>query len=150
MFAVLRTQLSSISVSQEQFLNKLGGSTESNYLTFSKQADLAAETDVLESGLKLHWIGSRTAKKVILWFHGGGYAMACNEGHWKWLSALQKTLLSEGKDVGIVVVGYTLAPKGQYPMQLREAAESLQWLMKKYEKGGEDVSCEETSNTTCC
>lgn len=67
--------------------------------------------------------------------------MAYNEGHWKWLSALQKSLLSGEKGVGIVVVGHTLAPKGQYPMQLREAAESLQWLTSRCGKGERDVSC---------
>lgn len=66
--------------------------------------------------------------------------MACNEGHWKWLSTLQRSLSAEGNNVAIVVIGYTLAPAGQFPVQLREAVESLHWITSKYKKEGKDVS----------
>jgi hypothetical protein len=67
-FAALRTQLSNISPGTEQWVN---GTTEAEYLTFAKKQKIQPDTTVLASGLKLHWLGSKTAEKVLVFFHGG-------------------------------------------------------------------------------
>lgn len=135
-FAALRTQLSVVSVATEQFMNP---STESGYLDLAKSKGFQPETTILDSGLKLHWIGSKTAKKVFLYFHGGGYVLSCGPGHYAWLYELQQDL-SKSASVSVVLVGYTLAPHGQYPKQLVEAAESLQWLVETQKYQPSDVS----------
>lgn len=130
-FAALRTNLSITSAATEQWMNP---STEAGYLQLAKEKSFQPETTVLDSGLKLHWIGPKTAKKVLLYFHGGGYVLSCSPGHYNWLFDLQQAL-SKDSSVSVVLVGYTLAPHGQYPKQLQEAADSLQWLLEtqKYE-----------------
>ncbi|WPH02422.1 DNA polymerase alpha-associated DNA helicase A-like protein [Acrodontium crateriforme] len=126
-FAALRTQLSWISVKQEQWLNS---STEKTYLDFAKGQKLEPSTQDIRSGLKMFWLGPRDAKKIIYYLHGGGYAIAASPGHFKWLFDLQNDLAKQsGKSVSVVVLGYTLSPYGQYPIQLREAAEGLQSLL---------------------
>ena len=64
MFAILRAQLGSISPAQEQWLNP---TTESVYLDFTKKAHVEPDVTTLSSGLKVAWIGPKTAQKVILY-----------------------------------------------------------------------------------
>ncbi|KAF2209347.1 hypothetical protein CERZMDRAFT_47242 [Cercospora zeae-maydis SCOH1-5] len=134
-FAALRANLANINIAQEQWLN---ATTESSYLEFAKTASLQPDTDLLPSGLKVHWLGPKSASKTILYFHGGGYVLACTSGHLQWLLGLQ-TELSKSTSVSIVVVAYTLTPQGQYPEQLRQAAESLEWLINSAGKKAHDI-----------
>ncbi|KAK5106895.1 hypothetical protein LTS08_001018 [Lithohypha guttulata] len=126
-FSAVRTNLALISTAQEQWLNK---TTEGAYLEFMKSKSLKPDTDVLNVGLKIHWLGSKNAKKTMLYFHGGGYVLAMSPGHLQFLADIQRDV----GDVGIAIVEYTLAPMGQYPVQLRQAAESLDWLLTKQGK----------------
>lgn len=137
-FAALRKNLSITSAETEQWMNP---STDSGYLQLAKDKSFQPETTILEGGLKLHWIGPKTAKKVLLYFHGGGYVLSCSPGHYGWLFDLQQAL-SEDSNVtlSVVLVAYTLAPHGQYPKQLDEAAESLQWLLETQKYKPSDVS----------
>ena len=66
-FAALRTNLSLISPATEQWMNP---STESTYLEFAKKQNFQPDTTVLGSGLKLHWLGPKSAEKILLYFHG--------------------------------------------------------------------------------
>ena len=66
-FAALRTNLSLMSVGTEQWMNPR---TEATYLDFAKKQGFQPDTDVLASGLKLHWLGNKSADKIILYFHG--------------------------------------------------------------------------------
>lgn len=75
-YAALRTNLTNISPGAEQWVNK---STEAEYLTFAKSKGFQPDTDVLGSGLKVHWLGRKTAEKVLLYFHGGTYPNS-----WSW------------------------------------------------------------------
>ena len=68
----------------------------------------------------------------------GGYSLSCGPGHWEWLSDLQKEL-SNSISFSIVIPAYTLAPKSQYPAQLKQAAETLQSLLEQG-KNSSDVS----------
>jgi hypothetical protein len=67
-FAAVRANLSNISVGTEQWMN---GTTEAEYLKLAKSKGFQPDTSVLGSGLKVHWIGPKTAEKILLFFHGG-------------------------------------------------------------------------------
>lgn len=135
-FAVGRHVLGKMTIPVEKWL---AVPTETVYLKFAKDRSIEPDTTVLESGLKLHWIGDKAADKVVLYFHGGGYVNAASPQHLEWLLELQTELSKKGK-VAIAVVGYTCAPEGQYPVQLREGAESLVWLLGAGGKKPENVS----------
>lgn len=124
-FVAVRTNLSLINTAQEQWANT---TTEANYKAYIKKAGIQSSTDVLGSGLKVHWLGNKNAKKVVLYFHGGGYALSCTAGHLQWLDELRKEL-SGPTDVAVALVEYTLTPHEQYPVQLKQGAEALQWLL---------------------
>jgi hypothetical protein len=134
-YAVLRHLLSNVNVKQEKWLSP---PTETVYLNFARDKNFQPDTDVLPSGVKVHWIGNKSAEKVFLYFHGGGYVNAISPAHLEWLLELS-TDLSKTKRVAVAVVGYTCSPEGQYPLQLQQGTESLLWLMKTHGKKPEDV-----------
>ncbi|EME49895.1 hypothetical protein DOTSEDRAFT_144320 [Dothistroma septosporum NZE10] len=136
LFAALRTQLSSINAAQEQWT--LTTTTEKNYLEFAGKEKLQPQSTVLNSGLRLHWLGPKTSDKVIVFFHGGGYVLPMSDGHFKWLLNLQVEL-SEKTSTSVIIVGYTLAPYGQFPKQLQQAAETLAWLIGKQKRRPRDI-----------
>lgn len=136
-YAVFRHVLARVTITQEKWLTV---PTEKTYLTWAAKKNLQTDTAVLGSGLKVHWIGKPSSEKVFLYFHGGGYVNPITPQHLDWLLELQ-TDLSKTKSVAIAVVGYTCSPEGQYPLQLREGAESLLWLLNAQGKKPEDVGC---------
>lgn len=145
LFAGLRTNLSITSPATEQWLNR---PTESNYLDFARKQAFQPDTDVLSNGLKLFWLGTKSAENIILYCHGGGYSLSCSPGHFAWLFDLQNEL-AKNHSISAVMIGYTLAPHGQYPVQLQQAAESLDFLMQKLEKKPSNVSCNQHSPIPC-
>ncbi|KXT03923.1 hypothetical protein AC578_9250 [Pseudocercospora eumusae] len=129
-FAALRSNLAGVNAAQEQWINA-AQSTDQTYLDIAKKAKFQPDTDILtDSGLKMHWIGPKSADKIILYFHGGGYVMPCNPGQITWIYELQQHL-SKTTNVAVVMVSYTLAPRGQYPLNIKQAAESLGFLLTK-------------------
>ncbi|SMQ46132.1 unnamed protein product [Zymoseptoria tritici ST99CH_3D7] len=134
-FAALRTFLGGVNSAQEHWLNSLQ-ITDQNYLDFAKKQKFEPETSTLESGLKLHWLGPKTASRVLLYFHGGGYAMSCSPGHFQWLFDLQNDI---SKDISIVVPSYAVTPAAQYPTQLKQAAEALHWLIEKQGRSPREI-----------
>jgi len=135
-YAVLRYVLASSTVTQEKWMLP---TTDHAYLTWARAKGLQPDTAVLASGSKLHWIGESSAQKVFLYFHGGGYVRPMSIAHLDWLLELQ-TDLSKTKNVAIAAISYTCAPEGQYPLQLRQGAESLLWLLETQGRKPEDVS----------
>ena len=67
-YAALRTNLSIISVATEQWIT---APSDSTYRDFAKSAKIEPDIETTSSGLKLCWLGPRTASKVLLYFHGG-------------------------------------------------------------------------------
>ena len=135
-YAVFRHVLARVTIPLEKWLTI---PTEETYLTWAAKKNIEADTAVLASGVKVHWIGNPSSEKVFLYFHGGGYVNPITPEHLDWLLELQ-TDLSKTKSVAVAVLGYTCAPEGQYPLQLRQGAESLLWLLSAQGKKPEDVS----------
>lgn len=84
-----------------------------------------------ESPSALLWLGNRkTASKVVLFFHGGGYILPASPAHirWPW-----DAYVAEGKrmgvDVACAVLEYGLAPDVKSPHQLQQALVALQTIL---------------------
>lgn len=95
---------------------------------------LVYDREVLEDGKSsLLWIGDRKqAKKVVLFFHGGGYAAPITTGHLDWCwRAFVLAGIEKGVEVAVAVLEYTLIPEARYPVQLRQAASGLAHLLQK-------------------
>ncbi|PVI02934.1 alpha/beta-hydrolase [Periconia macrospinosa] len=126
-FSMMRTQLGSLNTAQERYLN---GTSTPVYLKYAKDNGFTPESVTLPGGAQAHWIGDSSAKKVILWFHGGGYCLPIGPPHFQYLSSLQSSLASEGTSISILFLAYTLAPEATYPTQLREAISCLRYLIQ--------------------
>lgn len=90
------------------------------------------DVEPLDDGkASLLWLGDRQkAKKVVLFFHGGGYISPMTPGHVEWCwQAYVKAGIEAKVETAVAVLQYTLAPGGKYPTQLRQAANGLSHLL---------------------
>jgi acetyl esterase/lipase len=133
-YAALRRLLGTISVAQEQSTIK---PTTVVFKTVAKELQFTPVIERTAKGLEVCVFGSKSASKTVLFFHGGGYVLGASPGHIKWAHGLQQLL---GNDVNVLLPAYTTAPRGQYPQQLTEAAETLSWLLNDLGRSPGDVS----------
>ncbi|KAF8518499.1 Alpha/Beta hydrolase protein [Hysterangium stoloniferum] len=83
-----------------------------------------------DDGAKLHWVGNRDAKKVILHFHGGGLVMSLSNGHISMINSFRREVKGrKGIDVKCAFLGYTLAPGTRYPGQFRQAVLAVKHVL---------------------
>ncbi|KAL4869786.1 hypothetical protein BDV12DRAFT_184926 [Aspergillus spectabilis] len=104
-------------------------STVQGYQTHAKQHNLAPETVALNHGATGLWIGSKDAKNVVVYYHGGGFALPAVAGHFAFLYSLIEELNRSGHDVAIFMLAYTLSPPAEYPTHLRQAVEALRYIL---------------------
>lgn len=79
-----------------------------------------------------HWIGSPDASNVLIWYHGGGFALPANRGYFKFFAKTLADAKQSNKSLSIFCLSYTLAPHAQYPVQLRQAVEALRHVLKSH------------------
>ncbi|GES59241.1 alpha/beta hydrolase fold protein [Aspergillus terreus] len=120
-------------------LQALAPSTEQAYELFMKSKGLHPETVTLAHGAKGHWIGNPNAKKVIIYYHGGGFALSGSDGHFDFYSGLIESLNANGHDVALFFLSYALTPHAAYPTQLRQAVEALRHILTQTARGPGDV-----------
>ncbi|KAF2011450.1 alpha/beta-hydrolase [Aaosphaeria arxii CBS 175.79] len=137
MFAMVRTQLGNLTLAQDRHLN---ASTTEQYLKSAKDLGFAPESTTLPSGIQGHWIGNKNAKKVILYYHGGGYVVGASAGHFSYLVQIKDLLVAQGVDVGILIPAYDLAPEKTYPNQLRQGVDALRYLIEIEGRSPEDIT----------
>lgn len=77
--------------------------------------------------MKCEWITPENAdtSKVLLFFHGGGYATGSINTHRALVSKL-----AEYAGIKALVIDYRLAPENKYPAPIEDAATAHQWLMQ--------------------
>ncbi|KAI9874226.1 MAG: hypothetical protein M1830_010047, partial [Pleopsidium flavum] len=81
----------------------------------------------------------KTADKVIINFHGGGYCLPASLPHFSVLSDIVDQLNAAGADVAVLFLSYTLAPKASYPHQLSQGVELLRYTLRDLGKKPSDV-----------
>jgi acetyl esterase/lipase len=96
---------------------------------------------VLDGEVPAYWVGSPDAEVVMLYFHGGGYTLACVPAHLEYVHTLVKNLNGNGrsKSFAVLFVGYSLAPEATHPTPLREAAAVLSYLVGERGKSPSDI-----------
>lgn len=95
---------------------------------------LSYDLEPLEDGhSSLLWVGNRRkAKKIVLFFHGGGYVAALLPGHLEWCwRAYVAAGIDMKTEVAVAVLHYTLCPEARYPVQLRQAVSGLAHLLRQ-------------------
>lgn len=83
-------------------------------------------TPVDIGGLYAEWVGAlpKTEAKVILYFHGGGYACGSCKAH----RAITAKFVV-GSRISALLFEYRLAPEHPYPAALEDAIKAYNWLL---------------------
>ncbi|KIW14687.1 hypothetical protein PV08_07471 [Exophiala spinifera] len=109
--------------------DKPSETTGEAYEAFCKKHKIQPEITDLEEGGRALSLGSATAGKTVLWFHGGGYNLAATPAHFAFFWQVIQQAQKEGHDLRVVFLEYELAPHGVYPLQLKQAVASLKYLL---------------------
>ncbi|CAI9627904.1 unnamed protein product [Alternaria burnsii] len=132
--AAFRTHLGNLNLAQDRYL--FGTTSTPIYDQYCSSQKLTPSSITLPSGTQAHWLGDKTAPKILVYLHGGGYVLPCTSGHIVWLHDLQKSL---GPDVSALLLAYDMAPEHPYPTQLRQAVELLRYLTKSEGRNPADI-----------
>lgn len=142
MCAVLRVILSGLYPWQIQLLSPSTRATYKPWIrrkasklpptTASTSADrLTYEvTPLLDDNSSLIWVGNRAqARKVMLFFHGGGYVAPLLPGQLErcWRAYVEAGIAS-GVETAVAVLEYTVCPTATFPKQLQQAVAGLERL----------------------
>ncbi|KAB2570137.1 hypothetical protein DBV05_g11200 [Lasiodiplodia theobromae] len=102
--------------------------TDSVYYQWAKKHKVATAREVLPDGTEAFWIGSKDAKTVLLFFHGGGFNLPALPAHINFAARLVDELnppssssLSSA-NFAVLFLQYDFGPWGHYPRQLAQAA----------------------------
>ncbi|CAH0000095.1 unnamed protein product [Clonostachys byssicola] len=139
--AILKIVLGTLSPRQIQYLSSSTRETYKLWIQKKKAAEtdlgttnvLSYDIEFLESDATLLWVGSRhVAKKIVLFFHGGGYVAPLLPGHLEWC---WRTYVAAGREtdieVAVAILEYQLCPKAKYPDQLRQAVTALSHTLSR-------------------
>ncbi|KIM41818.1 hypothetical protein M413DRAFT_445033 [Hebeloma cylindrosporum] len=103
--------------------------TLAGYLTFMKQEKMEPLVEEIGEDARLLWISRRQTDRVLLYFHGGAFLFSAGPSAPAFWSFIQKNLKSRGQNVDAVMLNYTLVPDAMFPVQLRQAVLSIQYLL---------------------
>ncbi|CAI7581140.1 unnamed protein product [Penicillium discolor] len=126
--AVIRKAIGRRSDRQTQYLMP---PTSASYETAMKKRGLQPETVTLPHDTEGHWIGNKNAKNVIVYYHGGGFAMPAIPAYFDFWLEMLKALNETGQDLAVFFPRYTLTPHATYPTQLRQAVEALRYIINE-------------------
>ncbi|KAJ5188329.1 Alpha/beta hydrolase fold-3 [Penicillium cf. griseofulvum] len=101
------------------------------YGAVMKKRGLEPETVALPHGAEGHWLGNKNAKNVIVYYHGGGFAMPAITAYFDFWLEMLNALNATGHDLAVFFPRYTLTPHATYPTQLRQAVEALRYIINE-------------------
>ncbi|KAJ5338486.1 hypothetical protein N7452_005214 [Penicillium brevicompactum] len=106
-------------------------STIETYNAWVSSHNIAHTVDFLEAddSTRLLWIGPRKAKYVVLFFHGGGYAMPLSKGHLDWMAHVRNEAINAGVELSLLTHNGDLIPENRYPRQMSQGILALEHLL---------------------
>ncbi|CAI7645641.1 unnamed protein product [Penicillium glandicola] len=112
---------------------------QKSYEAHMRQQKATPNIVVLPDGTTAFWLGSPTAKRLIIYFPGGGYCLPALPGHFSYLETLSTDVTQHGESIGILLVAYDLAPQSRWPRQLQQAVLILQYAIQTLGKRPSDI-----------
>ncbi|KAJ7611193.1 Alpha/Beta hydrolase protein [Roridomyces roridus] len=105
------------------------GSTLDVYTKWAGKTKIPVVVDELEDGAKLLWIGEKQLDNVILFVHGGGFAVPPRESSLAFWNHVRREMEKKGVQPGIVMLSYTLWPESTFPTPLKQIQHAVQFLL---------------------
>ncbi|GJJ14097.1 hypothetical protein Clacol_008354 [Clathrus columnatus] len=107
--------------------------------------------DEVKGGAKIHWIGDKTAKKVIFFMHSGGFVLPLNNGHLNLANSFRRYIFDNSQiAVKVAFLEYTLVPHAIYPTQFRQAVEALKHILDLNISPSDIVICGDSAGGLLC
>ncbi|PWY74996.1 lipase/thioesterase family protein [Aspergillus heteromorphus CBS 117.55] len=125
-YAAFRKATARLSVAQMQYALP---TTNKTYDHFMRKRQLPRKTVNLGDGAQGHWIGDEKADNILIWYHGGGFALPANTGYFNFFTKLIAATASSNKSLAVFTLTYTLAPQATYPTQIRQAVSALRHVL---------------------
>jgi len=107
-----------------------------------------SENVVLKDGTNVFWIGRPSAENIVLYFHGmlssfiphmlktnsiiitgGGWSLSAGQAQLELGASTVRKAEAEGKSLSVLVVQYSLSPTYQYPTQISQCVEALDYIL---------------------
>ena len=121
-------------------------STRAAYEIFARKKGIRPETIGLKHGVLGHWVGTKEAKNILVYFHGtmtssqapklrnltglgGGFALPAAPEYFDFFSTMVEALNTAGGDIAVFFLSYTLTPHATYPTQIRQAVEGVRYIV---------------------
>ncbi|KAJ7651406.1 Alpha/Beta hydrolase protein [Roridomyces roridus] len=124
--AALRYIIRTLSVAQ---LQAQFGSTLNVYTKWAKQVKMPVVVDELGDDARLLWLGPKRLDHVILFVHGGGFALPPpNSGLLFW-QHVRLEMEKKGVEPGIVMLNYSLWPSATFPKPLSQLQRAVSFLL---------------------
>ncbi|KIX98636.1 uncharacterized protein Z520_05937 [Fonsecaea multimorphosa CBS 102226] len=135
---VVRKFNNRLTTSQWHYISK---PFRTHYQSYCKVNSLTPQVTKLKNGTEAFWIGSPTSKRVIVYFHGGGFSLDGGPEHLKFWGDLVRNLNADSpQSVAILFLAYTLVPYATYPTQISEAVEVLKHLFQDMGRSPSTIS----------
>ncbi|KAL6233234.1 hypothetical protein BDW75DRAFT_232132 [Aspergillus navahoensis] len=103
------------------------------------ERNVTPESITLADGTKAHWLGDRSAEKLLLFFHGGGYLLYAVDGHLHLLDQTIRSVEEKGGKLAVLFLAYDVSVQAPYPRQLQQAAALLHYVLTVLGKKADDV-----------
>ncbi|KAF9893638.1 hypothetical protein FE257_010950 [Aspergillus nanangensis] len=105
-------------------------STVDTYTAWMLASGNPSTVDVLDDDkTRLLWMGPKQGKKVVLFFHGGGYVMPLSKGHLEWMAHIRNEASRAGVQLSVCILEYDLIPTHPYPRQMAQATRAFDHLL---------------------
>ncbi|CAI7642449.1 unnamed protein product [Penicillium pancosmium] len=124
----IRTMVDRLSVRQSQYMN---APTPATYKAVMEKRGLQPEIVPLPHDTEGYWLGKKDAKNVLVFFHGGGFALPATPAHFEFWLDILKVANENGHDIAVFFPRYTQSPYGTYPTQLRQATGALRYILNE-------------------
>ncbi|KAL3471225.1 Alpha/Beta hydrolase protein [Aspergillus californicus] len=125
-YAVFRKLTARLSAAQMQYVLPASNLVYNRYVRSVRQKPLTVN---LDHGAMGHWIGNPDAENILVWYHGGGFALPANIAYFKFFTSIVVECERNGQSLAVFALTYTLAPVATYPTQLRQAVEALRYIL---------------------
>ncbi|CAA7262302.1 unnamed protein product [Cyclocybe aegerita] len=119
-----------VSVMNAYQLQFVDGSSQKVYEKWAPTEGVKVDVEKIgDSGAQLLWATPRGRKRVIVYFHGGGYVLPTPPFTLSFWNRVTKALNEKGKDVGLAFLEYSLVPKETYPVPMKQTIAMIKHLI---------------------
>jgi len=118
-----------VSVMNARMIQFVDGSTQKVCEKWAPTVGAKVEVEKIDEGAQILWTTPKGRKRVLVYFHGGGYALPVPPFTMAFWHTVTGLLNEKDKDIGMATLEYTLVPKATFPTQLKQAIACIKHLV---------------------